>query len=188
MNIKQKKNNNKSRYTGTEGKIIYNSDDDYSDEDDYINKVGVINKKNLFNSIDNNHLKISHHIKNKNINNIKTIDNMNYINREENSDKNLKNKNIKGKKILSKNKDKKIEGHKDKIKELIDNNDFQNVEKELKILKKDKEKLENELLKMPDPPIKLNNIKNKKEINDSINKIEKDINYINSLLKNTDTH
>ena len=185
----KKNNNNKMRYTETEDKIIYNNnDDDYSDEDDYINKVGVNNKKKLFNSIDNNHLKISHHIKNKNINNIKPIDNMNYINREENSDKNLKNKNINGKKILSKNKDKKIEGHKDKIKELIDNNDFQNVEKELKILKKEKEKLEIELLKIPDPPRKLSDIKNKKEINDSVNEIERDINYISSLLKNKDAH
>ena len=113
---------------------------------------------------------------------------MNYINREENSDNNLKNKKIKGNKILSKKKDKKNEGLKDKIKELIDNKDYINVEKELKILKKEKEKLENEILKFPDPPRKLSDIKNKKEINDSINKIEKDINYISSLLKNTNPH
>jgi hypothetical protein len=192
-----KSNYNKSRYSDTEEKIIYNNEDDYSDEDDYIYKAGINYKKKLFNSVDNNQLTNSHHIKNNknNMNSIKPLDNINYIsyiNREENSDKNLKNKNIKekeqGNKILKKNKDKIIECHLDKIKELIDNKDYQNIEKELKILKKDKEKLENELLKMPDPPIKLNNIKNKKEINDSINKIEKDINYINSLLKNTDTH
>jgi len=31
-------------------------------------------------------------------------------------------------------------------------------------------------------------IRNKKEINDSINQIEKDLNYISSSLKSTDTH
>ena len=73
--------------------------------------------------------------------------------------------------------------NKNKLFNSIDNKDNQNIEMELK-----KEKLENELLKMPDTPRKLNDIKNKKEINDYINKIERDINYINSLLKNTDAH
>ena len=190
-----KSNNNKSRHSDTEEKIIYNNEDDYSDEDDNIYKAGIKNKNKLFNSIDNNQLKVSYHIKNNkninddNINNLKPLDNKNYINnREENSDKILKKKNIKekkekGNKILTKKKDKIIECHKEKIKELIDNKDNQNIEMELK-----KEKLENELLKMPDTPRKLNDIKNKKEINDYINKIERDINYINSLLKNTDAH
>jgi hypothetical protein len=130
-----KSNYNKSRYSDTEEKIIYNNEDDYSDEDDYIYKAGINYKKKLFNSIDNNQLQISHHIKNNknindddNINIIKSLDYKNLINREENSDKNLKNKNIKekkekGKKILTKKKDKIIECHKDKIKELTDNKD-----------------------------------------------------------------
>lgn len=186
----KKNNNNKSRYTETEEKIIYNNnDDDFSDEDDYLNKGEINKKKNVINSINNNFKKILNH---DNINNIKPLDNMNYINKEENYDKNIKNKKIKenekrNKRII-KNKDKIIECYKDKIKELIDNKDYQIVEKELTILKKEKEKLEYKLLKMPEPPRKLNDIKNKKEINDSINKIENNINYINSLLKKTDGH
>ena len=41
---------------------------------------------------------------------------------------------------------------------------------------------------MPEKPRKLNDIKNKKEINDAINKIENDIKYIRALLKNTDDY
>ena len=41
---------------------------------------------------------------------------------------------------------------------------------------------------MPEHPRKLNDIKNKKEINDAINKIDNDIKYIRTLLKNTDDY
>ena len=71
---------------------------------------------------------------------------------------------------------------------LINDKDYQIVEKELNILRKEKEKLENDLLKMPERPRKLNDIKNKKEINDTIKKIENDINYIKKILRNTDDY
>ena len=87
---------------------------------------------------------------------------------------------------LIKYKDKIIGCNKDKIKELIDEKEYQIVEKELNILTKEKEKLENEILKMPERPRKLSDIRNKKEINDTITKIQSDINYIRLLLKNTD--
>ena len=41
---------------------------------------------------------------------------------------------------------------------------------------------------MPEHPRKLNDIKNKKEINDAINKIDNDIKYIRTLLKNADDY
>ena len=41
---------------------------------------------------------------------------------------------------------------------------------------------------MTERPRKLNDIKNKKEINDAINKIENDIKYIRTLLKNANNY
>ena len=71
---------------------------------------------------------------------------------------------------------------------LIKNRDYQIVEEELKILIKEKDKLEGNLLKIPEKPRKLNDIKNKKEINDLIGRIENDINYTRSLLKRTNDY
>ena len=48
------------------------------------------------------------------------------------------------------------------------NNINEKIKKKLKILKKEKKVLEDELMKLP--------IRNKKEINDSMNQIEKDLN------------
>ena len=89
---------------------------------------------------------------------------------------------------LIKYKDKIIGCNRDKIKLLIKEKEYQIIEKELNILNKEKEKKENELLKMPERPRKLNDIKNKKEINDAINKIDNDIKYIRTLLKNADDY
>ena len=52
------------------------------------------------------------------------------------------------------------------------------IENEINALNKEKEKIENDLLKIPNKPRKLSDIKNKKEIKDAINKIETDIKYI----------
>ena len=41
---------------------------------------------------------------------------------------------------------------------------------------------------MPERPRKLNDIRNKKEMNDTINKMEKDIDFIHTLLKKTDDY
>ena len=89
---------------------------------------------------------------------------------------------------MIKYKDKIIGCNRDKIKSLIKDKEYQIIEKELNILRKEKEKMENQLLKMPERPRKLNDIKNKKEINDAINKMENDIKYIRTLLKNADNY
>ena len=176
-------NNNLNYYNDDiEEKVIYNNnDEDLSDEDEKIKKGNKAKKNSKNKNIKNN---FNH--KNKNNNNIKSYG-INYINRE-NSGKDLKNKNKKDNEYISliKHMDKIIGCDKNKIMELINDKDYQTIEKELKILTKEKDKLENELLKMPAQPRKLNDIRYKKEINDNINKIESDINYIRTLLKNTD--
>ena len=124
---------------------------------------------------------------------------MRYINRENPKEKETSSLNNKSRKnpndnkyneyiSLIKYKEQIIGCNKEKIKMLIDDKDYQIVEKELNILRKEKEKLENDLLKMPERPRKLNDIRNKKEINDTIQKIENDINYIKKLLRNTDDY
>ena len=77
---------------------------------------------------------------------------------------------------------------KDKMQTLINNRDYQIVEKELSILIKEKDKLEGSLLKMPEHPRKLNDIRTKKEINDIIERIENDISYTRSMLKKTNDY
>ena len=72
---------------------------------------------------------------------------------------------------------------KDKMQALINEREYDIVEKELSILIKEKDKLEGSLLKMPEHPRKLNDIRNKKEINEIIERIENDINYTRSMLK-----
>ena len=71
---------------------------------------------------------------------------------------------------------------------LIDNREYQIVERELSILIKEKDKLEGDLLKMPEHPRKLNDIRNKKEINEIIEKIESDIGQTRILLKRTNDY
>ena len=66
---------------------------------------------------------------------------------------------------------------------LIDNREYQIVERELSVLIKEKDKLEGDLLKMPEHPRKLNDIRNKKEINEIIEKIESDIGQTRMMLK-----
>ncbi len=71
---------------------------------------------------------------------------------------------------------------------LINNREYQTVEKELSLLIKEKDKLEGSLLKMPEHPRKLNDIRNKKEINDLIERIESDVSYIRNMLKRTNDY
>jgi len=71
---------------------------------------------------------------------------------------------------------------------LIDNREYEKVDKELSILIKEKNRLEGDLLKMPEHPRKLNDIRNKKDINDTIQKIENDISYIRIKLKQTNDY
>ncbi len=89
---------------------------------------------------------------------------------------------------LIKYKDKIIGCNRENIKKLIKEKEYQIIENEINVLVKEKQKLENEILKMPERPKKLNDIRNKKEMNDTINKMEKDIDFIHTLLKNTDDY
>ena len=77
---------------------------------------------------------------------------------------------------------------KEKMQSLIDNREYQIVERELSILIKEKDKLEGDLLKMPEHPRKLNDIRNKKEINEIIEKIESDIGQTRIMLKRTNDY
>ena len=185
INKVNEKNNKNNGYDDTEEKIIYNNDDDDdSDEEENINKEQIKNK-----------IKV-----NKDINIKKNLEKTSFSNKENEAYKDENNIKIE-KKINSKEKEKnkefislikykdKIIGcNREKIKLLIKEKEYQTIDKEVHILTKEKEKLENELLKMPERPRKLNDIKNKKEINDSINKIENDIKYIRTLLKNSENY
>ena len=161
----------KERYEDTE-EIIYNNDDDDSDEDEESNKEKINKQKT---KVDNDKF-----IKR----NLEKI----FIGKTENQIKTKIQEKDKEFVSLIKYKDKIIGCNRDKIKSLIKDKEYQIVEKELNILKKEKEKIENQLLKMPERPRKLNDIKNKKEINDAINKMENDIKYIRTLLKNADNY
>ena len=77
---------------------------------------------------------------------------------------------------------------KDKMQALINNREYQIIEKELSILIREKDKLEGSLLKMPEHPRKLNDIRTKKEVNDIIERIEADISYIRTMLKRTNDY
>ena len=170
------KNKIKERYEDTEEKIIYNNDDDESDEEDESNKEKINKQKTMMQN--------DKYVK-KNLENIFNSKNENHIKKKKIEIDKDKNKEFVS---LIKYKDKIIGCNRDKIKSLIKDKEYQIIEKELNILNKEKEKIENELLKMPEHPRKLNDIKNKKEINDAINKIDNDIKYIRTLLKNTDDY
>ena len=172
------KNKIKDRYEDTEEKIIYNNDDDESDEEDESNKEKINKQKTTMQN--------DKYVK-KNLENIFNSKNENRIKKTKNEKDKNKNKNKEFVSLI-KYKDKIIGCNRDKIKSLIKDKEYQIIEKELNILNKEKEKIENELLKMPEHPRKLNDIKNKKEINDAINKIDNDIKYIRTLLKNADDY
>ena len=170
------KNKIKERYEDTEEKIIYNNDDDESEEEDESNKEKINKQKTMMQN--------DKYVK-KNLENIFNSKNENHIKKKKIEIDKDKNKEFVS---LIRYKDKIIGCNRDKIKSLIKDKEYQIIEKELNILNKEKEKIENELLKMPEHPRKLNDIKNKKEINDAINKIDNDIKYIRTLLKNTDDY
>ena len=170
------KNKIKERYEDTEEKIIYNNDDDESEEEDESNKEKINKQKTMMQN--------DKYVK-KNLENIFNSKNENHIKKKKIEIDKDKNKEFVS---LIKYKDKIIGCNRDKIKSLIKDKEYQIIEKELNILNKEKEKIENELLKMPEHPRKLNDIKNKKEMNDAINKIDNDIKYIRTLLKNTDDY
>lgn len=167
-----KKSKTKERYDDTEEKIIYNNDDDDSEEEEESNKEKINKQRTKIE--DDKYIK-------KNLDKI-------FSSKADNQIKKKSQEKDKEFVSLIKYKDKIIGCNRDKIKLLIKDKEYQIIEKELNILNKEKEKKENELLKMPEKPRKLNDIKNKKEINDAINKIDNDIKYIRSLLKNADNY
>ena len=171
--INSQKRKTKERFDDTEEKIIYNNDDDDSEEEEESNIVKIDKQKT--------EIKNDKYIK-KNLDKIfsSKTDNNQIKKKIQEKDKEFVS--------LIKYKDKIIGCNRDKIKLLIKEKEYQIIEKELNILNKEKEKKENELLKMPERPRKLNDIKNKKEINDAINKIDNDIKYIRTLLKNADDY
>ena len=171
--IYSQKRKTKERFDDTEEKIIYNNDDDDSEEEEESNIVKINKQKT--------EIKNDKYIK-KNLDKIfsSKTDNNQIKKKIQEKDKEFVS--------LIKYKDKIIGCNRDKIKLLIKEKEYQIIEKELNILNKEKEKKENELLKMPERPRKLNDIKNKKEINDAINKIDNDIKYIRTLLKNADDY
>ena len=65
-------------------------------------------------------------------------------------------------------------------------NSLQILESKLSYLISEKKKYENELLKMPERPRNLNEIKAKKELNENINKAEAEINSIRTRIRNFD--
>ena len=171
--INSQKRKTKERFDDTEEKIIYNNDDDDSEEEEESNIVKINKQKT--------EIKNDKYIK-KNLDKIfsSKTDNNQIKKKIQEKDKEFVS--------LIKYKDKIIGCNRDNIKLLIKEKEYQIIEKELNILNKEKEKKENELLKMPERPRKLNDIKNKKEINDAINKIDNDIKYIRTLLKNADDY
>ena len=80
-------------------------------------------------------------------------------------------------------KDRMIGCDKDRVNELVSEREFKIIQKELSVLITEKNKLENKLLKMPEHPKTLSDIRTKKEVNDIIDRIESDIGYIRILLK-----
>ena len=156
-----------------EEKIIYNNDDESNNELSF-NKE---KNKTLKNIIDRD-------IINKKKQEKLLSGREDTINKQINYlyDKNKEEKDIK---YLTQKKcnDKIIGCDRKKIKSLIKRKDFQVIENEINILNEVKEKLKSELMKMPEKPRNLSDIRNKKEIKDEINKIEDDINFINMILK-----
>ena len=65
-------------------------------------------------------------------------------------------------------------------------NTLTDLEYRLSYLISEKKKLENELLKMPEHPRNLNEIKIKKELNNKISDTEKEINSIKTKIRNFD--
>ena len=176
---KNKAMSNKNKKLDETEEIIYNNDDEEdSDEEDNSSKE-VFN--NLKNKIYNKSIK--RNLQNEILTPKEKKPNL--INKDFKTNEKEKNKEYIA---LIKYKDKIIGCNREKIKSLIKGKEYQIIEKEINALIKEKEKIEGDLLKMPERPRKLNDIKNKKEINDAINKIENDINFIRNLLKNTDDY
>ena len=176
---KNKAMNNKNKKLDETEEIIYNNDDDESDEEEEKSNREFSNY--LRNKIYNKSIKKnfqSETLPPKERKSIKIKKDF-LIDEKDNNKEYI---------ALIKKNGKIIGCNREKIKSLIKGKEYQIIEKEINALIKEKGKIESDLLKMPERPRKLNDIKNKKEINDAINKIENDINFIRNLLKSTDDY
>ena len=169
---------NNRKLDDTDDKIIYNNDDDSEEEEN------SLTEKN-----NNLRIKIDKEENTKRILANKLILDKGFttnpINRIHEINKKEREKECTS---LIKYKDKIIGCNRENIKLLIKGKKYKMIENEINTLNKEKEKIENDLLKIPNKPRKLSDIKNKKEIKDAINKIENDIKYIKDLLKNKDDY
>ena len=169
---------NNRKLDDTDDKIIYNNDDDSEEEEN------SLTEKN-----NNLRIKIDKEENTKRILSNKLILDKGFttnpINRIHEINKKEREKECTS---LIKYKDKIIGCNRENIKLLIKGKKYKMIENEINTLNKEKEKIENDLLKIPNKPRKLSDIKNKKEIKDAINKIETDIKYIKDLLKNKDDY
>ena len=180
---KNKKDNNTNKITNrssedSEEKIIYNNDDDSEEEENsFSEKYSKLkNKMDKEKNIKRNLVQDLAFDKIYNSNPINRIDNVNEKEKYKEST------------TIIKFRDKIIGCNREKIKLLIKGKEYKKIENEINLLNQEKEKIENELLKIPNKPRKLSDIKNKKEIKDAINKIENDIKYIKAMLKNKDNY
>ena len=169
---------NNRKLDDSDDKIIYNNDDDSEEEEN------SLTEKN-----NNLRIKIDKEENTKRILSNKLILDKGFttnpINRIHEINKKEREKECTS---LIKYKDKIIGCNRENIKLLIKGKKYKMIENEINTLNKEKEKIENDLLKIPNKPRKLSDIKNKKEIKDAINKIENDIKYIKDLLKNKDDY
>ena len=169
---------NNRKLDDTDDKIIYNNDDDSEEEEN------SLTEKN-----NNLRIKIDKEENTKRILSNKLILDKGFttnpINRIHEINKKEREKECTS---LIKYKDKIIGCNRENIKLLIKGKKYKMIENEINTLNKEKEKIENDLLKIIKKPRKLSDIKNKKEIKDAINKIENDIKYIKDLLKNKDDY
>ena len=169
---------NNRKLDDSDDKIIYNNDDDSEEEEN------SLTEKN-----NNLRIKIDKEENTKRILSNKLILDKGFttnpINRIHEINKKEREKECTS---LIKYKDKLIGCNRENIKLLIKGKKYKMIENEINTLNKEKEKIENDLLKIPNKPRKLSDIKNKKEIKDAINKIENDIKYIKDLLKNKDDY
>ena len=188
-------NYNKNQNRNYENKN--NTYDDFDDdENQYIEKNNNIiqrrhkdltSKYNYKNKRADNDIFGTHKMKNTNVNKSTEI-NMdigiprNEIKRKKSIESNEQENNNKYITIVF-DKDKMVGCDKEKVNELVSEREFKIIQKELSVLITEKNKLENRLLKMPEHPKTLSDIRTKREVNDIIDRIESDIGYIRILLK-----
>ena len=176
----EKLKNKYNNYNDEEYDLDKDNNQDKRRYNNIVSKYKYKNKKNNFNEEDYNYNE------NSNLHSFGNNEREHYKEEMKKNNKLLKKESEYISIIIEK--DKIIGCDKDKMQTLINNREYQTVEKELSILIKEKDKLEGSLLKMPEHPRKLNDIRTKKEVNDIIERIEGDISYTRTMLKKTNDY